>query len=456
VTRAADVAIIGAGFAGLSAARTLARAGASVVVLEARDRVGGRTFDVTLDDGTLLELGGQWIGPTQSRIHGLLDELGIVTTPSFVGGETVTVFEGQTRHHEGNFPADLGATTSAAVDATFDSLEALAADIPLDRPWAAPDAERIDGQTMAGWLDGAVPDARARALVRSVVESIFVRPAGEVSLLDFLFHARTAGSLAEALGFEGAAQQDRIVGGPQAVAQRVAAELGEGLVLSAPVRRIEQGTAGVVIDTDRGRFGADRMVVAVSPMLAGRIEFDPPLPALRDGLAQHMPHGSVIKIQVVYAAPFWREAGLSGMSFSTDGAVSFTADNSPPGGGRGVIVGFIEGREARRLGAAPAIARRQAAIASLIRAFGPAAAELERFVELDWSSEPWTRGCYSGHMAPGGWTAFGPALREPCGRIHWAGTETAAWMAGYMDGAIASGERAAAELVTPRGAGERG
>ena len=451
VTRAADVAIIGAGFAGLSAARTLRRAGASVVVLEARDRVGGRTFDVTLDDGTLLELGGQWIGPTQSRIHGLLDELGIATTPSFLEGETVTVFEGEARRHEGSFPTDLGATTSAAVGDAFEDLEALAAGISLERPWAAPDAERMDGQTMAGWLDGNVPDARARALVRSVVESMFVRPAGEVSLLDFLFHARTAGSLAEALGFEGAAQQDRIVGGPQAVAERIAAELGRDLVLSAPVRRIEQRIAGLLVDTDRGRFEADRAIVAVSPMLAGRIEVDPPLPALRDGLAQHMPHGSVIKIQVVYAAPFWRAAGLSGLSFSTDGAVSFTADNSPPGGGRGVIVGFIEGREARRLGAAPAVARRQAAIASLVRVFGPAAAEVEQLVELDWSAEPWTRGCYSGHMAPGGWFAFGPALREPCDRIHWAGTETAAWMAGYIDGAIASGERAAAEIVTARG-----
>ncbi|MEW5990580.1 MAG: flavin monoamine oxidase family protein [Chloroflexota bacterium] len=456
MTRAADVAVIGAGFAGLSAARTLRRAGTSVVVLEARDRVGGRAYDVTLDDGTVLELGGQWIGPTQARIHDLLDDLGIATTPSFVEGETVTVFEGEAHRHTGTFPADLGAAASAAVDAAFDRLETLAAEIPLERPWAARDAERMDGQTMAAWLDGAVSDPRARALVRSVVESMFVRPAGEVSLLDFLFHARTAGSLADALGFEGAAQQDRIVGGPQAVAKHIAAEIGEGLVLSAPARRIEQGTSGLTVKTDRGRFTADRVVVAVSPMLAGRIEFDPPLPALRDGLAQHMPHGSVIKIQVVYATPFWRAAGLSGMSFATDGAVSFTADSSPPGDGRGVLVGFIEGREARRLGAVPAAARAGEAIESLVRAFGPAAADVEQIVELDWSSEPWTRGCYSGHMAPGAWTAFGPALREPCGRIHWAGTETATWMAGYVDGAIASGERAAAEIVASGGAGELG
>jgi len=450
MSRAADVAIIGAGFAGLSAARALHRAGASVVVLEARDRVGGRAFDVTLDDGTVLELGGQWIGPTQARIHGLLDELAIATTPTRLEGDSVTVFEGVAHRHGGVLPTDLGPDMAGAVAAAFDTLEALAATIPLEEPWLAPEAERLDGRTMADWLDAAMSDRRARGFVQAVVESMFVRPAGEVSLLDFLFHARTAGSLAEALGFEGAAQQDRIAGGPLAVAERVAAELGEAVVLSAPVRGIEHRTDGVVVDTDRGRFAAERAIVAISPMLAGRIRFDPPLPALRDGLAQHMPHGSVIKLQVVYPSPFWRESNLSGVSFSTDGAVSFTVDNSPPGGGRGVLVGFIEGREARRLGAVPATERTRAAIESLVRVFGPAAAAVERVVELDWSAEPWTRGCYSGHMAPGAWTAFGPTLREPHGRIHWAGTETATWMAGYIDGAVASGERAAVEVLAAR------
>ena len=450
MTSKVDVAIVGAGFAGLSAARELVHAGASVVVLEARNRVGGRTFDLTLEDGAVLEMGGQWIGPTQTRIHALLDELEIATTPSHVAGDEILVFEGTPRRHVGDWPTDLGPVTLSAVEGAFKAFEMMAAAIPLEQPWTAPDAERLDGRTMADWLDDEIEDVRARTLVRAVAESIFVRPAGEVSLLDFSFHARAAGSLAQALGFEGAVQQDRIVGGPQAVAERVAAELGDRVLLSAPVRRIQYAAGGVVIVTDRGRFEAGRVIVAMSPMLSGRIEFEPPLPALRDGLGQHMPHGSVIKIQVVYPMPFWREAGLSGTCFSTDGAVSFVTDNSPPGGRRGVIVGFIEGREARRLGAASTAVRTQAAIASLVRAFGPPAADVEEFHELDWSAEPWTRGCYSGHMAPGGWTAFGPALREPCGPIHWAGTETASWMAGYIDGAIASGERAAAEVLAVR------
>jgi monoamine oxidase len=452
VRQAADIAIVGAGFAGLAAARTLVQAGASVVVLEARDRVGGRTYDLTLDDGTVLEMGGQWIGPRQARIHALIDDLGIGTTPSYTTGETVTVFEGQRSQHPGDFP-DLGPVTGAAVEAALAELEALAETIPIEAPWEAPDAERLDGRTMADWLEATVTEPSAQAFMRAIVETIYVRPAGEASVLDFLFHARTAGSFAEAIGFEGAAQQDRIVAGPEAVAKRIAAELGDAVVLDAPVRRIEHGGDNVVVTTDRVALEVDHVIVALSPMLAGRIAFDPPLSALRDGLAQRMPHGSVIKIQAVYGAPFWRADGLNGSAFSTDGAVAFTADNSMPEGGRGVLVGFVEGREARRLSAASPSERRQAVLASLVRAFGPEAAEVEELFELDWSREPWTRGCYSGHLTPGGWTAFGHALREPIGRIHWAGTETASWQAGYIDGAISSGERAAAEILAASPAG---
>ncbi|HZM72248.1 MAG TPA: flavin monoamine oxidase family protein [Candidatus Polarisedimenticolia bacterium] len=450
MTGKADVAIVGAGFAGLSAARTLTRAGVSVMVLEARDRVGGRTFDLTLDDGTVLEMGGEWIGPKQARIHALIDDLGVGTLPQYIVGDTITVFEGRPSRHPGELPTNLGAETTAAINAALNELEALAETVPIEAPWAAPDAERLDGRTMADWLDARVAEPRAHAFMRAIVESIYVRPAGEASLLDFLFHARTAGSFAESIGFEGAAQQDRIVGGPHDVARRVAAELGDRVVLEAPARRIEHRHGSVAVETDQGRFEAGRLIVALSPMLAGRIQFGPPLSAVRDGLAQRMPHGSVIKVQAVYTTPFWKDAGLSGICFSSDGAVDFTADNSPSNG-RGVLVGFIGGREARRLGAVSEGERRTAIITSLVRAFGPEAADVEQLFELDWSAEPWTRGCYSGHMSPGAWTAFGPALREPCGRIHWAGTETATWMNGYIDGAIASGERAAAEILADRG-----
>ena len=395
-------------------------------------------------------MGGQWIGPGQARIHALIDEFGIETAPTYVAGEAVTVFEDRLYRHPGDFPTDLEPSVTAGIDGALGALETLARTVPIDRPWETPDAIRLDGLTMADWLDNTIADARARAFLRALVETLYVRVAGEVSMLDFLVHARTAGSLAAAMGIEGGAQQDRIVGGPQAVAGRVAAELGDRVVLGAPVRRIVHDDNGVRLETDCGIYDARRAIVAVSPMLATRIDFSPLLPSIRDGLGQRMPHGSVIKFHAVYPAPFWRNDGLSGISFSTTGAVGFTTDNSPADGRRGVILGLIEGREARRLGAAPAAARQAAAIASLVRVFGPEAASPERFIEMDWSAEPWTRGCFSGHMAPGAWTSFGPALREPCGAIHWAGTETATWMAGYIDGAIESGERAAAEILALR------
>jgi monoamine oxidase len=446
VSSAVDVAIVGAGFAGLTAARELVRAGRTVAVLEARDRVGGRTFDRLLDDGTVLELGGQWVGPSQERIHGLLGELGIGTTSTPTAGDGLTVIDDVVHRHRGEFPEDLDPAIQHGIDEAVATLDAMSAAIALDRPWETPDADRLDGTTLAGWLERAVPDLRARAFIRAVGESLFVRPAGEVSMLDLLFHTRTAGSLSEAMSIEGGAQQARIVGGPQAVATRMAEELGDRVRLEAPVRRIDHGSWGIRLSTDDGPVDATRAIVAVSPMLAGRIAFEPGLPAARDGLAQRMAHGSVIKVQVVYPSPFWRDTGLSGISFDTTGGVAFTADNSPPAGSVGVLVGFIEGAVARRVSPLSHGERRRFALDGLARRFGPDARRPIAYHELDWSMEPWTRGCYSGHLAPGAWVAFGPALIEPCGPTHWAGTETAFHQAGYIDGAIDSGIRAAAEV----------
>jgi monoamine oxidase len=277
-----------------------------------------------------------------------------------------------------------------------------------------------------------------------------------VSMLHVLFYIRSAGSLELLLDAEGGAQQDRVVGGSQRIALRMAEELGDAVVLDAPVRAITHGDDDVVVRSDAATWRARRAIVAIPPTLAGRIAYEPALPAVRDGLCQRMAQGSVVKCMAIYDRPFWRERGLSGQLASTRGPVSAGFDNSPPDGSPGVLLAFLEGKAARDGVAMGNAARREAVLAALARAFGPEAARPEHYVDKAWAEDEWSRGCYGGFMPPGAWLDYGAALRAPIGRIHWAGAETATVWNGYMEGAVLSGERAAAELaaaLTGRGAG---
>jgi monoamine oxidase len=451
VTRS-DLAVVGAGFAGLAAARELAAAGVTITVLEARDRVGGRTLNADIGDGKIVEMGGQWIGPGQERVAKFGADVGVEVYPTYYEGDHLTTWDDGVvlRHADAELP--LEPADRLALDAALADLGELADGVVLERPWESEDAARLDGLTVESWLRDKVKPGRAQELLRFGIEAIHTTPAIELSMLNTLYHLQACNGWEAVMSVAGGAQQDRFAGGSQAIPLRIAEELGESVVLGSPVRQIEQNGRGVRIRSDLLDVEAERVIVALPPLLAGRIAYDPPLPAQRDGLMQRMPHGSVIKVNVVYDEPFWREDGLSGEAFGPGADLSYTLDNSPPDGSPGVIVGFIDSNRARRLGGQPEEVRRGVVLDALVDWFGPRAAEPQRYLDLDWSAEPWTRGCYAAHMVPGGWTAFGPALREPCGPIHWAGSETAIRWAGYMDGAVESGTRAAAEVMEVLGA----
>ncbi|HVW47414.1 MAG TPA: FAD-dependent oxidoreductase, partial [Solirubrobacterales bacterium] len=333
-------------------------------------------------------------------------------------------------------------------------LDRLARAVPLDEPWRARRARRLDAETFASWVHRNCRTSTGRTLWELACEAVFACEPGDVSLLHVLFYVHSAGGWNLLLGTGGGAQQDRFRGGSQRIAELLAAELGEEVVrLGQAVTRIEYGPAGVAVEaraTDAGdglRLRARRAIVAIPPTLAGRIDYEPPLPAARDQLTQRMPQGSVIKTMAVHERPFWRDDGLSGQASSDVGPARVTFDNSPPEAGVGVLLGFLEGRAAREWVGRPAAERREAVLAGHRRLFGPAAARPARFVEKAWAEEQWTRGCYGCLMTTGAWTAFGSALRAPVGPLHWAGAETATVWSGYMDGAVQSGERAAAEVA---------
>jgi monoamine oxidase len=442
----ADVVVVGAGLSGLVAARDLVASGRSVVVLEARDRVGGRLLNEDIGDGKVVELGGQWIGPTQERISALARELGLATFPTHVEGQNVIEWAGRLRRYTGTIPR-VNPVVLLDVLRAQRKLNRMARKIPLEAPWEAPRAQLLDSQTAGAWMRRNLATRGGRALLELGIEAVWSVQSEELSMLHLLFYVRSAGNLELLLDTEGGAQQDRFVGGSQLLCVRLAERLAAQVVLEAPVRRIRHSPQEVVVEADGAVASGRRVLVTAPPALAGRISYEPPLPGFRDQLTQRTPLGTVAKCAAVYDEPFWRAEGLSGQGTSDRGPVKLTFDNSPPDGSPGVLLGFLEGRRARELGRLPAAERRAAVIDCFTRLFGPRARRPERYLERLWAEEEWTRGCYGCHMPPGAWTAYGPALRTPVGPIHWAGAETATVWNGYMDGAVGSGERAAREIL---------
>jgi monoamine oxidase len=442
----AEVIVVGAGVAGLVAARELTRGGKQVLVLEARDRVGGRLLSREILPGVWIDLGGQWLGPTQQRAYALAQELGIELFPTYHEGESLIYQGGRLRPYRGVIP-NIGLLALLDFGRAISRLDRLAQEVPLDAPWRAPHAHRWDSMTFATWIEQAMRTPVGRWGLTLFAEAVFAAEPCEFSLLHALFYIHSGGGVERLSGVRGGAQQDRFTLGAQSLATRLAAELGERVRLNSPVQRIQQDESGVTVYANHDTYRARAVIVAIPPTLAGRIEYEPPLPPARDQLTQRLPNGSVIKCFAVYPTPFWREQGLNGFVTSDTGPVHLVFDNSPPDGSVGILLGFMEGADARRMSMVSPEERRAAAIECFVRYFGKAAGNPELYFDHDWSAEVWTRGCYGAHFPPGAWTQFGHALRPPVGRIHWAGTETATRWMGYIDGAIESGQRAAQEVL---------
>ncbi|TXH05317.1 MAG: flavin monoamine oxidase family protein [Nevskiaceae bacterium] len=458
----ADVAIVGAGIAGLSAARRLAAAGKSVYVVEARDRVGGRTLNHAVtapgaSPGTIVEIGGQWVGPTQDRVLALIDELGLKTFKTYDDGNYLDYRNGQklAYGHLLPDPLNLGLNRlpptdpvgAAEAEKAILQLDQMAQQVPLDAPWTAASAKAWDSMTFQTWIDQNVLTPGGQSLITLAIESVFSVEPRDTSLLHVLFYIASAGTLENLINTAGGAQDSRVVGGSQRISLAMAAQLGNRVLLGAPVTHIDQDESGVTVRGEQFSVRARQVIVAVPPTIAARIRYNPILPALRDQMTQRMPMGSVIKVQCVYPKPFWRDGGYNGQVTSDTGPVRITFDNSPPDASVGILLGFMEGSDGRAASTLTADQRRQATIDCFVRYFGNDAAQPLDYIEQSWMNEEWTRGCYGGVFAPGAWLDFGAALRAPVGRIHWAGTETATVWNGYMDGAVRSGEAAASAVA---------
>lgn len=449
-----DVVVVGAGLAGLNAARTLTDGGLTVVVVEARDRVGGRIEGGELE-GAPVELGGTWLGEGHSEMYSLVEEFGLSTFPTWNdAGKMLFAFGGrQTRvgSHKGATPR-LNPVALADLAQGLARYGKLARSVDPAKPWAHPKAHKLDGQTFESWIRRNLVTAVGRSYFRMLADGVYCAEASDVSLLHTLFYTASNRDLETQISTDGGAQKDRVVGGSVLVAEHLAE--GLDVRLNSPVSSIAQSEDAVRITARGGEvFTGKRVIVAVPPLLAGRIDYDPILPAWRDQLTQKVPAGTVIKCFAAYPKPFWRDAGLNGQAVSDQGPVKVTFDVSPPEAEVGLLLGFVEGGVARRWQRLPDEQRRREVLACFERFFGSQAANPIAYLEKDWSAEEFSRGCFGAHFAPGVLTSYGEILREPVSRIHWAGSEYATEWNGYMEGAVRSGARVASEVLAVLGGG---
>jgi monoamine oxidase len=443
----ADVCVVGAGYAGLTAARDLSQAGKTVAVLEARDRVGGRIWTQGLADGSSVDRGGAWLAPQHDAIFGLARDVGVTTYKTYVKGSHLLVGDGRTRRYTGLIPKISPLAVATIALAQF-RLDRLSKQVPVDAPWTAKRAEEWDDRSIAWWLERTrIRTPIGRDLFEMAVRGLFAADLNEVSFLHLLQLVRAHGSINTLFSIEGGSQENMVDGGAGSIAQRIAETLGDRVHLHTPVRSITQQRDRVVVDGDGLTVTAAHVVVATPPALALDIRFDPVLSDDRLTLYKSAVGGTETKTMVVYDTPFWREAGFSGQSAEPGSAAEVTLDASPMSGTPGVIASFTFGPVAQRVDALPAAERRRAVLDALAGRFGPKAATPVEFIETAWWTEEWTRGCSMAHLPPGILTRYGPLLREPVGRVHWAGTETSTVSHGAIDGAVRSGQRAAAEIL---------
>ncbi|CRZ14039.1 flavin monoamine oxidase family protein [Mycolicibacterium neworleansense] len=442
-----DCCVVGAGFAGLTAALRLKQAGHSVALLEARDRVGGRTFTEVLDDGTWIDRGGAWVGPGQDRIKALMAEFGVAEYKQYVDGDAMMIVDGKQHRYSGTIPWAMSPWAIANLGAGLLEVELMCRSIPFEAPWEAKKAIEWDRITLGEWINRHMRSKQAREMLDMALAGIYTSAASEVSLLWALHQMGSGGGPVFVISNKDGAQDARVKGGMGAIYRPMAAELGDALHLSQPVHLVEHDDCGVTVHVKGMTVRARQAIVAVPLAVASQIAYEPQLPVDRMFLHQRMPSGAVFKISIVYDTAFWRADGLCGQSAAPGSPATLTIDACTDTGTPGIMCVITEGPAARRLGQLDAPERKAVVLDELIDRFGPKSASPIGYHEQNWTVERYSGGGMISHAPPGVLTEFGHALRTPCGRIHWAGTESSAIMCGWIDGAVRSGERAAAEVM---------
>ena len=440
-----DCIIIGAGYAGLTAARNLKRAGKNILLLEARDRVGGRIHTQWIDEKTYVDLGGQWIGPTQDKMYELCKEYRIDTFPTYDKGRSSLFFNNQLKRYKGIIPP-LPLFALLSLNKGIKRINKLSKQINLEQPWLSTNAAEWDAMNTEQWIQQTMKNETARTMFRLAYEAIFASHPQHVSFLHSLFYTKSGKDFEVLMNIRNGAQQDRMLGGAQNICLKMAEELTNELHLNKAVVSISQNNDGVEVKGEGFSYAAKKVVIAVPPAVAGKISYEQSLPEKRIQLMHQQFMGTVVKCYAIYKKPFWREKKLNGLCAMPDQYVSVTFDNSPKDGSKGILMGFSLAEKAKELMQFDEAARKDLVLDCFSRFLGDDAMRCELYIDKSFTDDAWSLGCYAGLMPPNSITSFGDTLREPCGHIHWAGTETSDVWNGYMEGAVRSGERVSNEI----------
>ncbi|WP_394840265.1 FAD-dependent oxidoreductase [Pendulispora rubella] len=437
-----SVVVVGAGLAGLTAAHQLMVRGIDVVVLEARDRVGGRMHGIEIAPGAWADAGAAYLGHRHTALHALMAEMGVAATPTTMHGDSRFALSPDRApiRSVGRFPP----LKAVALGEMFERLDEVTKSVRADAPWLSADAAKLDARTAADWIEEHVKHPDARLFFPLFLGEMMAADPADISVLHMAFYLRSGGGIPYLNAFEGGAQAERIAGGAHTLCMKLAERLGPRVHLGVPVRAIHQRSNGVSVYTSQSTvFEGHAVIVALPPRLAEGIDYAPALEAPR--ASPHTAPGCAVKVHLIYPTPLWREHGLSGWSVSADGPLLSTVDDSPADGRAGVLTGFVTGSEARRFGALSPDEQRDAVVAQARRLFPELPPPVACHV-TDWVQAKYSRGCYAALFGPGDWMRLGPHLARPHGLVHWAGTETSTEFFGLMEGAIRSGHRAATEV----------
>lgn len=423
-----DVVVIGAGLAGLSAAEHLCREGLDVVVCEARTEIGGRVATGHFPDGTAVDLGAAYVSHHQLRICALAERLGLEIIATTSPGAPLLV-------DDDGASQDWGLIEEAM--AVMADLDELANGLDPTHPSEFPDGVAWDRMSLAEWLERREPHAGTRAIIERAIDGFFVRSSAEVSVLHALFYSRVNGGLVSLLTDH---DEYRFAGGAAQLVKGLARPLADRVRLDDPVLRVVRRGTDLSVHTRNQIHRAPLVVRALPAPISSAISWEPALPAAAAQWAMRTPMCTGYKIFLQYAEPYWHQQGLSGEVIPTSGPVSAVRDASPPDGSSGVIVAFINVASSADWGRWPVQERTSALAERISRWLGVPApiASLER----RWGDVPFIRG----EVATPGlntWAPYGEALREVSGAVIPAGTETASEFTFQMEGALASGERAA-------------